>query len=174
MEELLQRLATKCSATDIKILCMKHQYDINLVKHLCEYITPDNPAAFNIVWLCKSIISMNNREIGTGLSGKLISQILNLDNTLSELHLLQMSQYITLNDYTLTVWEDFLTHCKQSQNKFVLAYYFNGFIPLAKLNPILIVEYTQICEHEMERVSSAGKARIRAILKELEKIKMGH
>lgn len=173
MTKVFETLSGSCNSDVIKELAKQFADEDNIELQLFSFALERQTAAFNSIWLLKDIVCRKKAFLSTGLSQKLIVLVPSLQNDFSNLHLLQLSPYLSLNDSNLGIWEDFLEQCRKSSNKFVLAYRATGFIPMARMSPLLIPEFLDECEIALNGASASMKARVNLVIKELDKIKKG-
>lgn len=173
MPDLFNTISGSCNSELIKNLAKEFAEVDNIELQLFSFARKHQTAAFNCIWLLKDIVCTKKVFLSASLSQKLILLIPGLINDFSNLHLLQMSPYLSLNDSNLGIWEDFLEQCRKSSNKFVLANRASGFIPMARMSPLLIPEFMAECEIALNGASASMKARVNIVIKELDKIKKG-
>lgn len=156
-------LLDRRTAQEIQDYVSNQEDDANLGTTILAFMEIHG-AKFNAVWLLKTWL-----QSGYVLDEKQTSTFLKymhgVTNDLAILLTMRCAENITLSDEDLAAWELIMHKCKESDNKFTQAHYYNGFIPMVRLNPTFYREAMNIIDAEYLFASKSGQARIRAIRK---------
>lgn len=142
--------------------------DEDFIKNLISITKSDHNLQNNTTWLLKYYIE-NNQQVIPEYTRKLISLSEILAPWEAKLHLLQMLPYLKLEKADLPYLDVFINQTLKSDNKFVRAWAYHGLYEMSKILPQLKEEVRLTCERALEEEAPSVKARVRKILKELNK-----